>query len=68
MGNTSAMTITAQFRDGPLAGQSVEIDLEQHTWRDRKTGAEYVRLTEYIGGQVVSYFVLRKTAYKMGKL
>lgn len=62
------MTITAQFRDGPLAGTQVECDIEKHTWRDRKTGAEYIRQTEYTAGEVVSYFILRTTAYKIGQL
>lgn len=57
------MTITATFRDGPLAGTSVEVDLEQHRYVDRKTGAEYLRFTEYVGNDVRSYFVLRETAY-----
>lgn len=52
------MTITATFRDGPLAGTQVEVDIEKHTWRDRKTGACYVRFTEAQTGQPVTYFVL----------
>ena len=62
------MTITAQFRDGPLAGTSVEVDIEKHDWHDRKSGAHYIRQTEYTAGNVVSYFVLRETAYKIGQI
>lgn len=56
------MTITAQFRDGPLAGTMLDVDLEKHDHTDRKTGAYYVRVTEWdvMRGTLVSYFVLRQ--------
>lgn len=57
------MNIAAQFLDGPLAGQSIECDLEKHDHTDRKTGAQYIRMTEARDGQPVSFFVLRETAY-----
>jgi len=60
------MTIPAHFRDGPLAGQVLDVDLEQHNFTHRKTGAEYVRFTEWDAGRrvLVSYFVMRREAQK----
>lgn len=59
---TAPQTITAQFRDGPLAGTQVECDIEKHTHTDRKTGAEYVRQTEWdvMRGTLATYFYLRQ--------
>jgi len=53
---TAPQTITATFLDGPLAGQSIECDLEKHDHTDRKTGAQYIRMTEASDGQPVSFF------------
>lgn len=61
------MTITAQFRDGPLAGQSLDVDLEKHDHTDRKTGSYYVRVTERRGTEPQTYFVLRETLYAKTK-
>lgn len=60
------MTIPAQFRDGPLAGQVLDVDLEQHNFTHRKTGAEYYRVTEWdvMRGTLVTFFVMRKEAQK----
>jgi len=60
------MTIPATFRDGPLAGQVLDVDLEQHNFTHRKTGAEYVRITEWDAArrELVSYFVMRREAQK----
>lgn len=56
------MTIPAQFRDGPLAGQLLDVDLEKHDHTDRKSGAYYVRVTEWDAArrELVSYFVVRQ--------
>ncbi len=58
------MTIPAQFRDGPLAGTVLDVDLEQHNFTHRKTGAEYVRITEWDAArrELVSFFVMRREA------
>jgi hypothetical protein len=61
------MNIPVRFLDGPLAGQSCEVELEKHDHTDRKTGAQYIRLTEARDGQPVSFFVLRETAYAQTK-
>jgi len=63
------MTIPAQFRDGPLAGQVLDVDLEQHNFTHRKTGAEYVRITEWDAArrELVSYFVMREKIYAKAK-
>lgn len=60
------MTISAQFRDGPLAGQVLDVDLEKHDHTDRKSGAYYVRMTEWDAArrELVSYFVVRQEGRK----
>ena len=59
------MTIPATFRDGPLQGQVLDVDLETHNHTDRKTGAEYMRVTvtDPADGQLKSYFIYRETLY-----
>lgn len=58
------MTYPATFREGPLQGQVIHVDLETHNHTDRKTGAEYVRITEWDAArrELVSWFVMRKEA------